>query len=364
MTTLRRVLAESAAAAAAPPRVAAPASTAVPASVASAGEPRGAASAAAAVPAAARRRTDSVERSRQRAKLKKPKAAASHIDAVVKRAAPTARAKPARAKPRMDDSVRVPRATCCASSGAVRAPAPVPLRGVLLCRLASPHVHLRSAAHSVLITHTPGLPCATRTCLQNDYVCGVCERPGDLLLCDGKHLIYCWCARSATPLIICPTRLPHLHTGPCLRSFHMECLKLPRTPGNKWECVDCRTNKVGPRQNAGRNAVTHLGRPILTPLRARRRAPAAHVLPVRQEGTKHTQVHRQKMRQVLPHQVCAPPGADTHARRLRVLLVPGTSMCPVPSCRVVSSQCNDTVFVLLRSTAAPIVASVCGHVTW
>ena len=105
MTTLRRVLAQSAAAAAAPPRVTAAGNAVAPAAVASPSVADVAASAPLAPPVAVRRRTDSVERSRQRAKVKKPKAAAAHGESPAKRAVPAARPKPSRAKPRMDDSV-------------------------------------------------------------------------------------------------------------------------------------------------------------------------------------------------------------------------------------------------------------------
>ena len=35
---------------------------------------------------------------------------------------------------------------------------------------------------------------------------------------------------------------PHPSAGPCLRSFHLRCLKLPRAPPSSWECDDCRTD--------------------------------------------------------------------------------------------------------------------------
>eukprot|EP01133_Synstelium_polycarpum_P008444 gene8444-9933_t len=56
---------------------------------------------------------------------------------------------------------------------------------------------------------------ASKTCRprKNQTICTVCEKPGDLLMCDGA----------------------------CLRSFHPDCIgsaSLP-TPGSRWECDDC-----------------------------------------------------------------------------------------------------------------------------
>ncbi|EGG13593.1 PHD zinc finger-containing protein [Cavenderia fasciculata] len=48
---------------------------------------------------------------------------------------------------------------------------------------------------------------------KNEAVCTICEKGGELLMCDGA----------------------------CLRSFHVECLGLQSlvTPGQRWECDDC-----------------------------------------------------------------------------------------------------------------------------
>ncbi|EFA82246.1 PHD zinc finger-containing protein [Heterostelium album PN500] len=50
---------------------------------------------------------------------------------------------------------------------------------------------------------------------KNEAICTVCEKSDNLLMCD----------------------------GPCLRSFHIDCIGLDSMPTSRWECSDCSKNQ-------------------------------------------------------------------------------------------------------------------------